>query len=280
MDYYVYFHRKATTGEIFYVGKGKGNRAWSRKSRNKFWKAVEKNHGFIVEIFMYGLQEWYALELEKDLISKYGRRNNDTGTLTNITDGGEGVSGLEHSLENRHKASIRSSGINNPMADKKEYKFINIYNSEVFIGTRTEMKQYIGKNISDLFKSRTYSIHGWVLEGTTELYRHDPTSYTFKHKAGEVFIGNRKDFKEKFGIEVKSIFGNNPKLTVKDWYLLKNEKLIHETFPYYYRIINARHETGEIFEGTLEDFSKIHGFCIGKLFFKETRYRTWKGWSI
>ena len=280
MSYYVYLHKKATTGEVFYIGKGKGNRAWSRESRNKFWKAVEKKHGFIVEIFMDNIQEWYALELEKELICKYGRRNNSTGILTNITDGGEGVSGLEHTDENKSKASLRSSGINNPRADQKEYRFVNIYTKEVFTGTRVAMKGYIGKSVADLFNSKTYSIYGWMLEGTKELYRHDPTVYTFKHKSGNIFSGNRKDFTEKFGIDPKTIFGNKPKLTVKDWYLFENEKLVQATWPYQYRVIAAKHISGDIFEGTLENFSMIYGFSIGKLFHEKTRSRTWKGWAV
>lgn len=278
MSYYVYLHRKATTGEIFYVGKGKGKRAWSRRSRNKFWKVVEKKHGFIVEIFMDNLQEWYALELERELICQYGRRNNGTGVLTNITDGGEGVAGLEHTLENKLKASLRSSGMNNPQADQKEYHFINIYTEEVFIGTRVAISQYIGKSVTDLFNSRTYSIHGWKLAGTRERCKHDTTVYTFKHKTGHVFTGNRKDFKNEFGINPKPLFGNSPKLTVKDWYLFENETQVRAVWPYQYRVIKAKHVSGDIFEGTLETFSAVYGFSIGKLFHKSPRNLTWKGW--
>ena len=71
--YYVYLHRKATDGEVFYVGKGKNLRASSYKSRSTFWKSVVAKYGYYIEIVETGLQEWYAFELEKDLISYYGR---------------------------------------------------------------------------------------------------------------------------------------------------------------------------------------------------------------
>lgn len=99
-DFYVYLHRKATTGEVFYVGKGKGKRAWSI-IRNRYWHSIVKKHGFIVEIVYSGLQEWFAFELEHDLIALYGRE-----TLCNMTNGGEGVSGYVHTEENLKKMSV------------------------------------------------------------------------------------------------------------------------------------------------------------------------------
>jgi hypothetical protein len=98
-DFYVYLHRKATTGEVAYVGKGQGKRAWSTV-RNRYWHRVVKKHGLIVEIVQDGLQEWFAFELEANLIALYGREN-----LCNMTDGGEGVSGYVHSDENLKKIS-------------------------------------------------------------------------------------------------------------------------------------------------------------------------------
>ena len=88
-DFYVYLHRKATTGEVFYVGKGAGRRAWRQCDRSEFWKRIAKKHGVIVEIHLSGLQEWYAFELEKQLIAYYG-----LAKLANITEGGEGVGGI------------------------------------------------------------------------------------------------------------------------------------------------------------------------------------------
>ncbi len=72
--FYVYLHRDLS-GNIFYVGKGTGRRAWS-KERNDLWKKYveEKLHGeFTVEIFREGLTEYQAEELECRLIDEYGK---------------------------------------------------------------------------------------------------------------------------------------------------------------------------------------------------------------
>ena len=81
MDYYVYIHRKATDKSIFYVGKGSKRRAWGR-NRSDHWHRVVNKHGLIVEIYRTGLQEWYAYELEAELILLHGLMR-DGGALVN-----------------------------------------------------------------------------------------------------------------------------------------------------------------------------------------------------
>jgi hypothetical protein len=92
-DFYVYEHRKATTGEVFYIGKGKDGRAWFTGNRKRHWINIAKKHGVVVNIIQDGLQEWFAHELERDLIALHGRMDCGLGPLVNVTDGGEGTSG-------------------------------------------------------------------------------------------------------------------------------------------------------------------------------------------
>lgn len=87
-DFYVYLHRRKTDGKVFYVGKGTRYRAYSDLRRSDYWKRIVAKYGYTVEFYATGLQEWYAFELEKELIAYYGREN-----LCNLTDGGEGSSG-------------------------------------------------------------------------------------------------------------------------------------------------------------------------------------------
>ena len=115
MDFYVYIHRRKTDGQIFYVGKGQGQRAWDTVSRNKFWHNVVKKHEHIVEIVSHGLQEWYAFELESELIFLYGRSDLNLGPLVNMTDGGDGASGSVRSEELRLRMSFANQGNKNPM---------------------------------------------------------------------------------------------------------------------------------------------------------------------
>lgn len=72
-DFYVYTHRD-TAGRVFYVGKGRGKRAWS-KDRDAIWKryVAERSGGtFDVEILQGDLTEESALELEWEWITKLG----------------------------------------------------------------------------------------------------------------------------------------------------------------------------------------------------------------
>jgi hypothetical protein len=118
-DFYVYFHRKSTNNEIFYIGKGNNKRAWQKFRQNKFWNNVVNKHGYYVEIFEDGLQEWAAFELEKNLICLYGRKNLGYGNLTNLTDGGDGLSGFKHSNETIKKITEKSSKFRHSDETKK-----------------------------------------------------------------------------------------------------------------------------------------------------------------
>lgn len=102
-DYYVYVHRRATDGSVFYVGKGKGRRATETRSRNRLWHNIVKKHGFTVEYVCTGMQEWWALEMERELIAFHGRDK-----TANMTDGGDGLT--NPSGEVREKISLSGKG--------------------------------------------------------------------------------------------------------------------------------------------------------------------------
>jgi hypothetical protein len=108
-DFYVYLHRKATTGEVFYVGKGHGRRAWHDQARSKHWQNIVRKHGIAVEVVQNGLQEWAAHELERDLIALHGRSDCGYGPLVNLTDGGEGTSGFlaSDAYRAKHTEAVR-----------------------------------------------------------------------------------------------------------------------------------------------------------------------------
>jgi hypothetical protein len=72
-DFYVYTHRDKN-GQIFYVGKGSGKRAWS-KERDALWHHyVETRSGgvYTVQIVKDGLLEREALEIEDELMLEHG----------------------------------------------------------------------------------------------------------------------------------------------------------------------------------------------------------------
>ena len=89
-DFYVYLHLKADTGEVFYVGKGKGRRVYQGgRRRSDYWNRVAAKHGVTIQILAEGLTEEEAFAKERNTISEL--RSNGA-SLVNITDGGEGSS--------------------------------------------------------------------------------------------------------------------------------------------------------------------------------------------
>ena len=111
--------------EPFYVGKGKNKQLYShiRESKNitddkkltntfKTYKIrkIQKNtkKDPIIKIFKNNLKEKDAFKLEINLILNIGKRIDNKGPLTNITDGGEGLSGYKPTKEENLKNSIRT----------------------------------------------------------------------------------------------------------------------------------------------------------------------------
>ena len=110
--FYVYEHWRLDRDECFYVGKGKGSRAYSVKDRNRHHKAIcakLSREGFAMEVRMVatGLSEEEAFSLERDRI-KFWR---DAGIdLVNLTDGGEGLSGYRMTEEAKQHLSKINKG--------------------------------------------------------------------------------------------------------------------------------------------------------------------------
>lgn len=103
--FYVYAHRRVVSGAVFYIGKGKGNRAESRKNRNKYWSnIVAKDGGRHVTFLASGLDEELAFLVEIEAIDQHRRMG---CKLANLTSGGDGPSGMRHSEETKAKFRLR-----------------------------------------------------------------------------------------------------------------------------------------------------------------------------
>lgn len=107
--FYVYQHITADTETPFYVGKGSKDRAFSKASRNKFWKNIANKHGYKVQYISKNLNEAEAFYLENFYIKLYGRRDHG-GILVNQTDGGDGQSGAVITEERKKYMSEKFTG--------------------------------------------------------------------------------------------------------------------------------------------------------------------------
>lgn len=95
--FYVYVWRDAS-GQPFYVGKGRGKRAYDVYDRSPEFMEIHRAGKCTVEIVDEFILESQALAHEVELIAKYGRRDFG-GVLVNKTDGGDGCSGHVKSPE-------------------------------------------------------------------------------------------------------------------------------------------------------------------------------------
>jgi len=132
-NFYIYYLRRPDKedplepekGQPFYVGKGSNGRANSHrkeaeKLRNKPGRKIIKVT-IIHKLWKYGLDfeetiefenlnEQEAFEIELEAIQVYGRIDTKTGCLANMTNGGEGGSGLFITEETKKKISKSLTG--------------------------------------------------------------------------------------------------------------------------------------------------------------------------
>lgn len=110
---YVYAYLRAkdsSTGDAgtpYYVGMGRGNRAYTRHGKHI---TVPKDKAQIA-IIADNLPVEVSWDIERWLIAGLGRKDLGTGILHNLTDGGDGPRGYQHTPE--AKAKIKASLIGN-----------------------------------------------------------------------------------------------------------------------------------------------------------------------
>jgi len=156
----LYLHIRPDTMQVFYVGIGIKHRPGKRRNRNNHWNnIVNKNNGeFIFEVLCEH-QTWTEVcQMEIALIKFYGRQDIGTGILCNMTDGGDGVTGMRgktswikgktHSEETRKK--IREAlAISMSCPEYRKSQSDKLRGRPVSLETRQKISQsQIGKVVS------------------------------------------------------------------------------------------------------------------------------------
>jgi hypothetical protein len=127
----VYTHSRLLDGQVFYVGIGKNlKRAYSKFGRSSFWGDYTNKYEYTVTILHEDITWEEACEKEKELISKYGRRDLGLGFLLNMTDGGDGCFNLSLEARNRISYSHKKRGTTPPSRKGLEGTFLGKKHSE------------------------------------------------------------------------------------------------------------------------------------------------------
>ena len=147
MEYYTYAYLRED-GTPYYIGKGKGKRAYRRDGRICPPPKDDKKIIFLKK----NLTEEEAFKHEIYMIAVFGRIDLGTGILRNLTDGGDGVSGMVVGEDTRLKLSSIRKG--KPKSEEHKRK---IKESKQNISEETKRKQSEaakGRKVSDETKRK------------------------------------------------------------------------------------------------------------------------------
>ena len=144
--FYIYAHFNKSSGNLFYIGKGKCKRGWAIESgRNSRWAELRGDCDVSIRIIASGLSESKAYDAEIRLVS-YAR--NKGINLANISNGGGGNSGI---CVARRVTVFTSLG----------ETFLGIDHAANFL-RGNGYPTAVGSNISSCSKGRGYFVYGRI----------------------------------------------------------------------------------------------------------------------
>lgn len=214
-NFYVYNHVRADTNEIFYVGKGKGKRAYQKANRNKEWKKITSKVDYSVNILVDKLHEDDALKIERFYQVNYNKEN--IPLCNKCECGKKGAYGYKHTQEEIMKISEASKnlwknkdyrkmmlfinkGNSNGFADKKKYK---LWHKDYGIQelTKSEIREKYKVSESHIYaviKGDRMNSNGWKLyENIDKQSLKDIRSNGFKNRDNDLHFFYHEEFGER-----------------------------------------------------------------------------------
>jgi hypothetical protein len=149
MEYYTYAYLRED-GTPYYIGKGKGRRIFDKENRTSCPVPKDKKR---VIYLKKNLTEDEAFQHEVYMISILGRKNNGTGILRNLTDGGEGFSSTAMKefweIRRNKKLQMWRNQYDNSMKWRNEnYEFFNNLIQSV-VNNRSHVYNYDTNSINE-----------------------------------------------------------------------------------------------------------------------------------
>jgi hypothetical protein len=187
--YYTYAYLRED-GTPYYIGKGKGYRAYqgNRKSTNP-----PKDKSKII-LLKQNITEAEAFRHEIYMISIFGRRDNNSGILRNLTNGGEGTSGANN------------SGERNGFYKKSHTEETKSKISKTKIGTKfpEELKPLVSKRSKEMWKSGVFSTPEHRQKLSQSLCK---KQYQLIDKEGKIYYtDNILTFSKKHNLDYSSMY--------------------------------------------------------------------------
>lgn len=180
---YVYRHIREDKGVPFYIGIGTDSeykRAFSKHGRNPHWKRIVNKTSYSVDIMFETYDFDILKQKEIEFIALYGRRDLGTGTLCNMTDGGDGTLGLtgwskgkklSESHKNKISESCKGRKITDTQKDKTSSTLKAHYEELRLLNDGMAMSQDIRDKISKAKKGKSIKkkegrpVQQYTLEG-------------------------------------------------------------------------------------------------------------------